>query len=657
MPSFSQFAQALVADSNNVKLNPDGSIFLEAGKPVFGPTLTTPTYSSDSGWGYTPVTGSNGDFDYLLGWKDPNWWFNTPGVTPETNYNGKSGFLISPNLVSQHPGFTNPSLSNYDPSRYSPADIVNNAESTLDWLGGGITRQSQKVRGDDDGGLLGSSGMGLLGTVLSFVPGLQPFGALISLANAAANNNPLGVVTSALGMGGINVAGELSQQLADAGMGVELAGPTLSGDPLMGQTALTQGLSQGALGAGGALLTGGDPLKAGLVSGLASVAGTELGQLANDNGIQLGGIGGVPNSTPQPSTYDIPVGDIANSLSDQVANGTLSLDDAMKAMQDINNVSSGGEWSQFLNSGGADPGGLLSVASVGDATPTANPLTYQPVTDWLPNPQVMPSTTDTAIPQLASNTSVPALNNLGQGPTDFSSALLDSIPSYVPSVDWLPNAPQMQTTTATAVPQIGTGTSVQSLNALGGGPTDVQSAITSATAPDLAFAGTSIPQIDYQPVTDWLPSPNTMPTSTNTAVPEIGTNSSVPALNNLGQGPTSLASTIDQLAAATTPDLASVGLTGYTPTISDAVTTAATTPQTAGFDLLDWMKKNQSLVTSAMGLLGGGGSQPQYMGGGGAGLLGGGGGASAALPAIGLLSMTRPEYHNIFAPERNALLS
>lgn len=44
--------------------------------------------------------------------------------------------------------------------------------------------------------------LGILGTVLSFVPGLQPLGMALSAMNAMENDNPLGFMLSAVGAGG-----------------------------------------------------------------------------------------------------------------------------------------------------------------------------------------------------------------------------------------------------------------------------------------------------------------------------------------------------------------------------------------------------------------------------------------------------------------------
>lgn len=47
----------------------------------------------------------------------------------------------------------------------------------------------------------GSDPLGILGTLMSFVPGMQPIGMGIGALNGALKGNPLSVATNLLGMG------------------------------------------------------------------------------------------------------------------------------------------------------------------------------------------------------------------------------------------------------------------------------------------------------------------------------------------------------------------------------------------------------------------------------------------------------------------------
>lgn len=114
---------------------------------------------------------------------------------------------------------------------------------------------------------------GTLGTVLSFIPGLQPIGMALSASNAVVNKNPLGAIMSMLpAIPGVNQAmqsatGGLNQYFADA------TGQALN-------SALVKGLSQGVIGAGmgglSSAIQGGDILKGALSGGLTSGTGAGL---------------------------------------------------------------------------------------------------------------------------------------------------------------------------------------------------------------------------------------------------------------------------------------------------------------------------------------------------------------------------------------------
>lgn len=55
------------------------------------------------------------------------------------------------------------------------------------------------IYGPQPGG--GSNPLGILGTLLSFVPGMQPVGMGIGALGAAIDGNPMGVITGLAGMG------------------------------------------------------------------------------------------------------------------------------------------------------------------------------------------------------------------------------------------------------------------------------------------------------------------------------------------------------------------------------------------------------------------------------------------------------------------------
>jgi hypothetical protein len=67
---------------------------------------------------------------------------------------------------------------------------------------------------------------------------------------------------------------------------------------------------------------------------------------------------------------ELPIGDIGNALSEQVANGAMTSQEAMSILQNYNNMASGGQWSQFL--------GDSALSGVGDAAGSSGGIM-----DWL----------------------------------------------------------------------------------------------------------------------------------------------------------------------------------------------------------------------------------------------------------------------------------
>jgi hypothetical protein len=117
-------------------------------------------------------------------------------------------------------------------------------------------QQDSKTQKYRKGGVAGA-----LGSVLSFVPGLQPIGMALSAANAAVNGNVLGALASFIPATG--VVGKL--------------GSAIGGATGITNSAIQAGLANGLISGGLAGVQGGDIGKAMLGGGLSAGIGSALG--------------------------------------------------------------------------------------------------------------------------------------------------------------------------------------------------------------------------------------------------------------------------------------------------------------------------------------------------------------------------------------------
>jgi len=141
-------------------------------------------------------------------------------------------------------------------------DTDQNAQSSAT-MARDMSPAAQHERNDPDGpwGQIA----GLVGTALMFVPGMQGFGMALNTLNAAANKNPLGVVTGLAGLGGFDIAGGLAGAM----------------EPALGSVG-SQIASSALMGGAGAAMSGGSFGKGALTGGLSG----GLGQYVNSLGLQ-----------------------------------------------------------------------------------------------------------------------------------------------------------------------------------------------------------------------------------------------------------------------------------------------------------------------------------------------------------------------------------
>ena len=154
-----------------------------------------------------------------------------------------------------------------DNSLYINADDMNNAPG---WTNSGTSSYSHQSSGNF--GKVAS----VLGTILSFTP-LAPLGLAISTLSQLANGNHLGAITGAIG-GGLGMAGVGDKLGSSLGIG----------------SSAGKGLLQGGLGTIGSVVSGKDPTQ-GILSGLGSYLGGELGDITKSGLGGLFGSGGVGN--------------------------------------------------------------------------------------------------------------------------------------------------------------------------------------------------------------------------------------------------------------------------------------------------------------------------------------------------------------------------
>ena len=116
--------------------------------------------------------------------------------------------------------------------------------------------QDSKTQSYRKGGIAGP-----LGSLLSFIPGMQPIGIALSASNAVVNKNPLGALASFIPATGI----------------VGKVGGAIGGATGITNTAIQAGLANGLISGALAGLTGGDVGKAALGGGLSAGIGSSLG--------------------------------------------------------------------------------------------------------------------------------------------------------------------------------------------------------------------------------------------------------------------------------------------------------------------------------------------------------------------------------------------
>ena len=136
------------------------------------------------------------------------------------------------------------------------------------------------------GGWLSDNFGSILGAVLSFIPGMQWAGAVLSAGSAIANNNPVGAVLSLAG-GAYNV-GAMGEVAKGSTMGSTLASKVIGGSSTDLANKIIGGAATGALS--GAATGGGDGAWRGAISG---AMGPAIG--AGVDSLNPGGAGGLLN--------------------------------------------------------------------------------------------------------------------------------------------------------------------------------------------------------------------------------------------------------------------------------------------------------------------------------------------------------------------------
>lgn len=241
--------------------------------------------------------------DKLLGYKDT--------ISPASNGHGFVNDVTQQILDTNSKTQSNATLSRvYDTDSFKDyatklddKNIFINPEGVSKF--GFKQPESYQFEQQDDDGFLGGLG-GLLGTVLSFTP-LAPLGYGLSTISALESGNPLGAVMSIAGMAGIGLgdlfgpSGSIMEGIDDVGQlgyGGSLGGlgGTELGNALSKVSDFTginpSSLMSGGAGALNALVKGGNPLTAGLTSGLADIFGRSVGQATQSQGLgKLAGFG------------------------------------------------------------------------------------------------------------------------------------------------------------------------------------------------------------------------------------------------------------------------------------------------------------------------------------------------------------------------------
>jgi len=167
-----------------------------------------------------------------------------------------------PSVYGQAATGVDKSLSNDTAAVAQQLGLVNQdtANASAKWARD-MSPMAQHERNDPDGpwGQIAS----LVGTALMFVPGMQGFGMALNTLNAAANKNPVGILTGLAGMGGFSIPGELGNMIGGA-TGLGSTASNILGNTLWGGA--SSALSGGSFGKGA--------LSGGLTGGLNQYAGS-----------------------------------------------------------------------------------------------------------------------------------------------------------------------------------------------------------------------------------------------------------------------------------------------------------------------------------------------------------------------------------------------
>ena len=142
--------------------------------------------------------------------------------------------------------------------------------------------------------------LGMVANLVSFIPGFQWVGPVVNGGMAASDGNWAGVAGSLMGMPGVGTALGMGSSTIAGGLSSSI-GNTFNLAPATANAITTGGLN--ALTAG---LSGGDPLKAGLVGGLGSYGGSYVG-------------GTVGNALQNPTAGNI-AGGLTSSAINQLGN-------------------------------------------------------------------------------------------------------------------------------------------------------------------------------------------------------------------------------------------------------------------------------------------------------------------------------------------------